>query len=315
MKYFISIALIATSFFIFSCRNNAGEDKMEKLSPETEIPRNTAADNEIADHNQNFKADSIAGPQIDGDKQEKKKQQPAAKEVIRTDWDKKIVKTATIDLEVKDYNSFYTSLREKVRSVGGYVAQEEQAQTEYKIGNNMTIKVPVDQFDNAVVQFTANSIKINERKITTQDVTTEIVDTKSRMEAKKQVRQRYMELLNQARNMNDILSVQSEINGIQEEIEAAAGQIEYLGHSSVFSTIHLTYYQVLNSAAKEDVEKSPSFGEKVKDAFSAGLNIISNLFIVFVATWPLLLASVFAYLLYKKFRRSGSANPEKLPGA
>jgi hypothetical protein len=33
-----------------------------------------------------------------------------------------------------------------------------------------------------------------------------------------------------AKNMEEILSVQSEINGIQEEIESAAGRIEYLGH-------------------------------------------------------------------------------------
>ena len=184
------------------------------------------------------------------------------------------------------------------------MAQEEQAQSDYKVENNMIIKVPVDQFDNAVVQFTNNAVRINERKISSQDVTTEIVDTKSRLEAKKQVRLRYMDLLGQARNMNDILSVQSEINGIQEEIESAAGRIEYLSHASVFSTINLTYYQVLNSAAKADEEKNPSFGEKFKDAFHVGWDIVTNLFIVIVTIWPLLLASFFAYVLYKKIKTS-----------
>ena len=82
--------------------------------------------------------------------------------------------------------------------------------------------------------------ELNEKKITSEDVTTEVIDTRSRLEAKKQVRLRYLDLLKQAKNMEEILSVQSEINGIQEQIESAAGRMEYLQHSSSFSTIHLT---------------------------------------------------------------------------
>ena len=223
--------------------------------------------------------------------------------LVKTDWDKKIIKTASLNLEVKDYNGFYASLREKVKNLGGYIAQEEQTQSDYKTENSMIIKVPVDQFDNAMVQLTANVVKINERKVSSQDVTTEVVDTKSRMEAKKQVRQRYMELLNQAKNMNEILSVQSEINGIQEQIESAAGRIDYLSHSSVFSTINLTYFQILNSSAKEPGNVKPaSFGVKLKEAFGMGWEIVSNFFIVIITIWPLLLASFFAFVLFKKLR-------------
>ena len=94
-------------------------------------------------------------------------------------------------IEIKEYKSFYASLREKVRSVGGYIAQEEQNESDYKIENTLVIKVPVDQFDNSIALLTSNVEKINAKKISSQDVTTEFVDTKSRMEAKKQVRQRY----------------------------------------------------------------------------------------------------------------------------
>ena len=92
---------------------------------------------------------------------------------------------------MKDYKSYYNSLREKVKAVGGYIAQEEQNQSDYKIENSLVIKVPVDQFDNALVQLTANTENLNEKKITLSDVTTEVIDTKSRMEAKRQVRLRY----------------------------------------------------------------------------------------------------------------------------
>lgn len=307
MKHFTLPVLVTLSILIFSCTNSNKKQDSPSGDVTTKNIRESpiAADEKNTDDlagNNGTVADSLAKPQAPGGQQEKKKQQPP--QAVPTDWDKKIIKTASINLEVKDYNNYYSSLREKIKALGGYVAQEEQTQSDYKIENNMVIKVPVDQFDNAVVQLT-NAQKINERKITSQDVTTEVVDTKSRMEAKKQVRLRYMELLGQAKNMQDILSVQSEINNIQEEIESAAGRVEYLNHSSTFSTINLTYYQVLDSAAKDrDGEKKPSFGEKVKEALQLGWEIVSNLLIVMITIWPLLIGSFIAYLLYKRFRGS-----------
>jgi hypothetical protein len=52
-----------------------------------------------------------------------------------------------------------------------------------------------------------------------------VVDTRSRMEAKKQMRDRYLELLKQARNMKEILEVQQVINSIQEDIESGSGRV------------------------------------------------------------------------------------------
>jgi len=246
-----------------------------------------------------FRSDSTVTPPPPGEP-EKKKQPDQSQPVPNPDWDKKIIKNASLNLEVKDYNSFYKSFREKVRSLGGYVAQEEQTQSDYKIENTLIIKIPVDQFDNALALLTSNVEKINERKISSQDVTAEFVDTKSRVEAKKQVRQRYMDLLKQAKNMEEILSVQSEINGIQEEIESATGRIEYLGHSSSFSTIQLTYYQVLNSSAKDN--SKPSFGKEIGNAFKTGLGWIVDLFIGLVSIWPLFLLTFVLIIIYKKIK-------------
>jgi hypothetical protein len=181
------------------------------------------------------------------------------------------------------------------------VAQEEQTQSDYKIENTLSVKIPVDQFDNAVVLLTNDAEKINERKVTSQDVSSEFVDTKSRIESKKQVRLRYMDLLKQAKNMEEILNVQSEINGIQEEIESATGRIEYLGHSSAFSTINLTYYQVLNSSAKV-TDSSPSFGTKVGNAFKIGWGWIVDLFVGLVSIWPLFILAFVLYLFYKRLK-------------
>ncbi|HET9826267.1 MAG TPA: DUF4349 domain-containing protein [Chitinophagaceae bacterium] len=76
-------------------------------------------------------------------------------------------------------------MRDNIRKFGAYIAQEEQNQNDYKIENTVAIKVPVDQFDNLVTSLTKGEEKIIEKKITSEDATTDIVDTKSRLEAKK----------------------------------------------------------------------------------------------------------------------------------
>ena len=217
------------------------------------------------------------------------------------DWDKKIIKNATLELEVKEGPVYYKSLREQVKSFGGYIAQEAQTETDYKSENRIVIKVPVDQFDMAIAAISDKAEKIHQRNISSEDVTGEIVDTRSRMEAKKQVRLRYLELLNQARTMPDILSVQTEINGIQEEIESAAGRVQWLGHAAAYSTINLTYFQVLNAKAKDE---SPSFGSRLLHSFKTGGQWLLELLIGLVAIWPLLLGGTVAAILVRRaFKR------------
>lgn len=315
MRVFKPAAIIVALLLILSC--NHGRDESDVKALNGVIVMETPLQSDKANNITNPETGDITGEVKNGftnhtndekkqqhteQKKDRQKLPPATEQEAKPDWDKKIIKTASVNLEVKDYSSYYSSTREKVKNMGGYIAQEEQSQSGYKIENLMIIKVPVDQFDNAVTQLSAGVQKINERKISSQDVTMEMVDTKSRIEAKKQVRQRYIDLLGQAKNMEEILNVQSEINGIQEEIESATGRIQYLGHSSVFSTINLTYYQVLNSSAKDTEKANPSFGEKVKGAFHTGWEIVSNLFIVIITIWPLLLGSFFAFLLYRKLR-------------
>lgn len=217
------------------------------------------------------------------------------------DWDKKIIKNATLELEVKEGPVYYKSLREQVKSFGGYIAQEAQTETDYKSENRIVIKVPVDQFDMAIAAISDKAEKIHQRNISSEDVTGEIVDTRSRMEAKKQVRLRYLELLNQARTMPDILSVQTEINGIQEEIESAAGRVQWLGHAAAYSTINLTYFQVLNAKAKDE---SSSFGSRLLHSFKTGGQWLLELLIGLVAIWPLLLSGTVAAILVRRaFKR------------
>lgn len=282
----IIIAFSGILLFV-SCENTNSELKRVVSDHKTPTKNEKAPTSE--------RNDTAFAPQQDKAKQNQQSPSP------KIDWDKKIIKTANLILEVKDFNAYNTSLRQKIKQFGGYVAQEEQNQSEYKIENTVTIKVPVDQFDDAINSLSSDVKELKEKKVTSQDVTTEVIDTRSRIETKKQVRLKYLDLLKQARNMEEILNVQSVINGVQEEIESATGRVEYLNHASSFSTIHLNFYHVLNEAAVDN--DKPSFATRFTRAFQYGWDWIGELFIGIVSIWPLLLLAFTAFFVYNKSKK------------
>lgn len=233
--------------------------------------------------------DSTAPPQI-------------AKLISTIDWDKKIIKTATLKLEVKDFKGYNTTIHQTVKQFGGYIAQEEQNLTDEKSETVISIKVPVDQFETMMNQLPGGDVKIVEKKINTEDVTGEVVDTKSRLEAKKQMRLKYLEFLKQSKNMEEVLQVQAEVNSIQEEIESAAGRVEFLSHQSAYSTINLTFYQPM--AGYKPTDETPSFFTRVANAFKTGGSWIADIFVGLIAIWPLWLIVIGGYIGWRKLKSS-----------
>ena len=220
------------------------------------------------------------------------------------DWNKKIIRNGTITLAVKDYSKYYQLVGEIVKREGGYVAQEDQQQSDYKLENTVVLKVPVARFEETMTHISngTGNDEVKEKKITSEDVTGEVVDTKSRIEAKKQVRLRYLDLLKQAKNMNDILQVQSEINEIQEQMEMASGRVNYLNHASAFSTINLTFYQILNPGAPD--QKEPSFSTKLFASFLSGWQFIKALIVGLVSIWPLWFLMFGLWLAFRRWKLS-----------
>lgn len=217
------------------------------------------------------------------------------------DWDKKIIKTANLRLQIKDFNKYNAFVQVATKQHGGYIAQEQQSLSDDKSETNVTIKVPIAQFENLMNQLPAKEAKVLERSISTEDVSGEMVDTRSRLEAKKQMRIKYLEFLKQSKNMTEVLQVQQEINSIQEQIESAMGRINFLSHQTAYSTIQLNFFQPMEGYRPTDL--APSFITKVAESFKSGMRWFTELLIALIALWPLLILAGGGYLVWKNTKR------------
>ena len=294
MKIKNFIATLSIFTFFISC--NRSENKSEAV---TEYGMAELQKTDSQKNNQNekqqiplgkispFATDSAASPL----------QAPVA---VHTDWDSKIIKNATLKVEIKDFKKYNNYVHSAVKQYGAYVAQEEQTLSDEKSETSITIKVPVAQFENMMNALPADDGKVMEKKIITDDVTGEVVDTKSRLEAKKQLRLKYLEFLKQSKNMEEVLQVQSEVDNIQQQIESAAGRVSFLNQQTAFSTINLSFYQPMDGY--KPTNETPSFLTRLSGAFKTGGSWIAELFVGLVSVWPLLLVAFAIYFGWKKLR-------------
>lgn len=298
MKTKFSMACIALALLFIQACNHASSDKAvadELAAPE----QKTNSDGETGEQ---VPVQPNTGPtQTQTDTTTTQSATTGSISDPSADWDKKIIKTATVKYEVKAFDKFNAEIREKTKKYGAYIAQEENYQYHDRREMALMIKVPVAQFEAMLNDMQGKDAKQIERSIKAEDVTTQVIDTKTRLEAKRQMRLKYLEFLKQAKTMEDVLKVQAEINAIQEEIESAESRLQYLSNQSALSTIHLSFYEPYDNFRSAD--EDDSFWQKTGEAFGRGAALIKGMILVIISIWPLLTIAVAAWLLWK-YRRS-----------
>ncbi|MDB5201058.1 MAG: hypothetical protein JWQ27_467 [Ferruginibacter sp.] len=225
------------------------------------------------------------------------------------DWTRKIIKTASLSLEVKDSKKYDGLVYSKTKEYGAYVSEANQQVNNEKIETTVSIKVPVQYFDELLNVLADTGVKVTEKTIRSNDVTGEVADTKSRLAAKKEMRLKYLEFLKASKNMTEVLQVQEEINGLQEDIEATAGRYAALSNQSAYSTINLSFFQPLVVSAID--ESKPTFISKLIAAFNAGFSWFAELAIALTTVWPLIALVVFGLVIYRR-RGTRKALQQKL---
>jgi hypothetical protein len=222
------------------------------------------------------------------------------------DWDKKIIKTAVMNVETQEFKNYSRQIHALLTKWEGYIAREEESESEGKLNNLLSIKVPASRFDEAVNSISSLNGKVLVKQISSEDVTGEIMDVRTRAEAKKRIRLRYLDMLQKAKNIGEIIQVEREINQIQEQIEAAEARLNYLAHTTSYSTIELTFFQVIDPKSISD--PNPGYAKRLLLAMNEGLKWMGDLLIFIATLWPLWLLVVTGVFIIRRMRRTVIVN-------
>ncbi len=219
---------------------------------------------------------------------------------------RKLIRTGLMTVVVEDYEPFHSSLDQRVKELGGFVAD---ASLSHYAGNvswaTLTIRIPADHFED-LVGWAESEVEVQALDIGTQDVTEEWVDVRSRIDNGKRTEARLLELLDdRTADLEDVLAVEREIARVRQEIEHAEGRMRVLADQVALATLTLSV-SVRNPY--EPAVDPPGFGQLIADTFHGSINAMVTVgkALVLVATaaapW-LLLLSIFCYVCYRILRR------------
>ena len=212
----------------------------------------------------------------------------------------KIKKTADVNISVEDYKVARVAIDKIVKTGNGYISGENEQNSTYSISNSMTIRVANKDFDAMVSNIAGVASHVNSKNIYMEDVTAQFVDITARLKTKKEVEKRYLDLLNKAVKVTDILEVEEHLRMIREEIEAKEGQLKLLNDQVAYSTINLNFSQSFEYTPQDE----PGFFGRMGHAFGNGWKGFLSFVIGLVYVWPLwLILGLTAYFLVKFIKR------------
>ncbi|MDH5506644.1 MAG: DUF4349 domain-containing protein, partial [Anaerolineae bacterium] len=104
---------------------------------------------------------------------------------------------------------------------------------------HMSIRVPVEQFDETMNRLAAMAVTIRQRNETAQDVTEEYVDLQGRLKAMEIARDRLLDIMENSENTEDLLEAEQQLTKREVDIEGIKGRMQYLSGAASLSRIKI----------------------------------------------------------------------------
>jgi hypothetical protein len=156
--------------------------------------------------------------------------------------DRLVVKTASISIVVDDPEQRMQEITAMAERMGGFVVSSNLYKTSLSDGTEVpaayiTVRVPVDDFLNALDQIREGAVDVPSDTQSGQDVTSDYTDLQSRLRNLEDAAATLRQIMEEAKKTEDVLNVFNQLNSITEQIEVLKGQIQYYEESAALSAI------------------------------------------------------------------------------
>lgn len=151
-----------------------------------------------------------------------------------------VIKRGSLSLLVKNTLEAVKKAQEVAEKLEGFVLSSRTWYTDEKqerMKGEVTIKVPVEKFSEAMEQLKSLALKVVSEQTTGQDVTEEYTDLESRLRNLEATEEQLLEIMKRAGKIPEVLEVQRELTKVRNLIEQTKGRMEYLKESAAMSTI------------------------------------------------------------------------------
>lgn len=214
----------------------------------------------------------------------------------------KIIYTASARARVENLDTALARVTRLITRNGGFLSSQHRSNSTYEHTAQLTIRLPAGKLEGALAFLPRISEQIDYQNLDSRDVTAQWLDLESRLQTKRDVRDRYIDILrNRAQKVEDILNAEDKIRVITEEIEAKEGQLRYLRDQVSLSTLTLELYETVEYRDTGETY-TRSFWSKLQDSLENGWELIQELVLGLVAIWPLCILIPLIIWLFRRWQ-------------
>ena len=199
----------------------------------------------------------------------------------------KIIKNGNLSVETLEFDKFVSDLAAAVAQYNGYIEESSTYGSRKYRSADYTIRIPYKQYD-SFIGVVGNLATITSSSESIENVTLQYVDIEARLNALKAERDSFMELMDKAETIDEILQIQSYLTDVNYQIESYTSQLRALENKVSYSTIRINVSEVVRITPEEP----KTVWERISTGFSESLyNVkegLKSFFVGFVVATPYL---------------------------
>ena len=245
--------------------------------------------------------------------------------------DRAVIYEAALEVEDDDPEAVAEAAWDLAESFGGFVTADERDSAGRTGGDDnetgyssahLVLRVPSDDFDEAMDGLVALGDHERHRSVTTEDVTEATVDLASHIATKRASVERVRGLLADATSVTAILELEAELAEREGELASLESQLADLEDRVALSTIDFTVVRPYASESEPEGYAGPdSFWDGLGVGFSGAMGLLVGLSVVIGVVLPFLpiaalaaAAVIVPIRLARKRRAAAPAAPEPAAG-
>lgn len=212
--------------------------------------------------------------------------------------ERKLIKRAFVTIRVENLNMADASITELINKYGAYAASTEAEEN----SRFYSLRVPASLYDIFLTEMSGMG-RLIRRSESTEDVTLRYYDLEGRLEMKRELLRTFQAYLIRARTIEEILSVETRIAELQNDIDRTGTQLRHLANMVDYATVDLN---LLGPIITSPI-RSTTLGERIKQLFGNFGSFLSTIAVIIVGIviYGIPLLVLLALLFWVLFGRIG----------
>lgn len=154
--------------------------------------------------------------------------------------DAKIIRTGNLNLRVDDAEKRMEEAKALAKQLNGFVASSNISERNGVKTGYITVRVPSDKYDTLVSEAKKLAVLVLSESSDAEDVTAQFVDLNARLKSAQSEEEQYLNILKQAKSVEDTLKVTQALNEVRSRIEQMQGQLRYMTDRTDYSTLNIS---------------------------------------------------------------------------